>query len=116
MDTGEVLFILLGLGFAAVGVAALVFWILKIVEVAQLPEHQYQAAGTDKLPWVLVVVLAGVIGAIVWQLAKRKEVLAAAGWFPASPPGWYPEPGGQALRWWDGAQWTEHRHAPPGPA
>ena len=26
-------------------------------------------------------------------------------------PNWYPDPYGQAeLRWWDGAQWTEHTH------
>ena len=30
------------------------------------------------------------------------------------PAGWYPDPAGPApdgrpqLRWWDGAQWTEH--------
>ncbi|MER5443252.1 phospholipid scramblase-related protein [Streptomyces sp. NPDC002790] len=30
-----------------------------------------------------------------------------------TPAGWYPDPQGapQALRWWDGARWTEHTHA-----
>ncbi|MFN2582429.1 MAG: DUF2510 domain-containing protein [Candidatus Dormibacteria bacterium] len=28
-------------------------------------------------------------------------------------PGWYPEPGTGALRWWNGSMWTEHRQAPP---
>lgn len=24
--------------------------------------------------------------------------------------GWYPDPQGQGLRWWDGSTWTEHTH------
>ncbi|WP_425827309.1 phospholipid scramblase-related protein [Streptomyces fractus] len=34
------------------------------------------------------------------------------------PAGWYPDPQGtpQSLRWWDGAQWTEHTHAAPAQA
>ena len=29
----------------------------------------------------------------------------------STPPGWYDD-GHGALRWWDGAQWTEHTHVP----
>ncbi|MFJ8792566.1 phospholipid scramblase-related protein [Streptomyces sp. NPDC102462] len=35
-----------------------------------------------------------------------------------TPAGWYPDPHGapQTLRYWDGAQWTEHTHADQGGA
>jgi hypothetical protein len=26
-----------------------------------------------------------------------------------APPGWYPDPEGPLLRWWDGSRWTDHR-------
>lgn len=28
-------------------------------------------------------------------------------------PGWYPDPKGMGLRWWDGIRWTEATHEPP---
>src|ERR1700743_1817300 len=27
------------------------------------------------------------------------------------PAGWYDDPSGAGLRWWDGEQWTEHVHS-----
>ncbi len=103
-------------GFFALWAAGIVFWILKIVEVAQIPDAQYRAARTDKTTWVLVVVLVGVIGALIWQFAKREEVVAMRGYAPiaAAPPGWYPD-GAGALRWWDGTRWTGHHQAPMQP-
>jgi hypothetical protein len=101
------------LGFFGLAILGFVFWIVKIVEVAGIPDHQFRAAGTEKLTWILIVALAGWIGALIWQLAKRNDVLAMAGALPPPPPGWYPEPGTYGQRWWDGTRWTEHRHSPP---
>jgi hypothetical protein len=111
---------LLLLVFFGAMIAGLVFWIMKIVEVAQIPDPQYRAAGTDKTVWVLVVVLAGWIGALIWQFAKRDDVLRASfalgrPAFAAPPPGWYPEPGTGWFAYWDGLRWTGARQPPQQP-
>jgi hypothetical protein len=112
---GGALFAVFFVGFFALIVAGWIFWILKIIEIVRIPEHQFRAAGTEKLTWILVVALAGAIGALIWHFAKRADILAAASRIPSPPPGWYPEPGTARLRWWDGARWTEYGHgAPPG--
>lgn len=115
MDTVgfEAVFFVMFAFFGLLSVAGMVFWIVKIIEVARIPEHQYRAAGTEKLTWLLVVALAQAIGALIWHFARRSDVLAAAGRMPAPPPGWYPEGAGGGLRWWNGSAWTEYRHAPP---
>lgn len=87
-------------------VGAMVFWIYSLVEVARIPDYQYRAAGTDKLTWVLLVVLVQFIGAVIWRVAKRAEVQAQAGAVPPAPPGWYPDPATGAPRWWDGYRWS----------
>jgi hypothetical protein len=109
-----VVFPIFFLGFFGLAILGLVFWIMKIVEVAGLPDQQFKAAHTEKLTWILIIVLAGWIGALIWQLAKREEVLAMAGAVSNNPPpGWYADPGAPGLRWWDGTRWTDHRNAPP---
>jgi hypothetical protein len=108
--------------FFGLWVATFVFWIIRLVEVCRIPDHQYRAVGSEKVTWVLVLAIAGIIGALVWQFSRRSEVLAAAGLPPppvivVAPPGWYADPQGSgSYLWWDGARWTGHRSPPPPPA
>ena len=99
--------------FLAIWVAAVVYWIVVIVEVAKIPDLQFRAAGSEKIVWLLIVILLGIIGSLVWRFAKRDDVLRHAGVVPPPPPGWYPEAGSGTLRWWDGVRWTDVRHFPP---
>ena len=100
--------------FFGLWVFAIVFWIMKIVEIARIPEDQFRAAHSEKVSWILIVVLAGVIGAVIWQFAKRDAVLAAQRPMLPPPAGWYPDPGGGGMRWWDGNRWAESQNPPPG--
>jgi len=62
--------VLLWFLWLAVMIGAVVFWIVMIVDVIQrkFPKKD------DKTLWILIVVLAGVIGAIVYYfMVKRKE-------------------------------------------
>ena len=102
--------------FIALWIAAFVFWIVIIVEVARIPDMQFRAVGSEKLVWLLIVILGGIIGSLVWVFAKRGEVLRHAGVIPPPPPGWYPEGATGTLRWWDGVRWTDIRHFPPPPS
>jgi hypothetical protein len=108
----------IGIFFGFLGllyVGAFAWWIYTIVEVVRIPEPQYRVAGTDKTVWVIVVAVGGIIGAVAWLVAKRRDVLAAEGQVPPTPAGWYWLPDGSEMRWWNGSAWTEHVHRPPPP-
>ena len=126
-DVAFGLILVIWLVILAAMIPLFILWIVRLIEVIKLPETQYKNAGTEKLTWVLVLVLAGWIGTLVWQFGStRQRVLPASpavqwAMMPAqadggAPPGWYPDPQQPAmLRWWDGRVWTAHRQPPQPP-
>ena len=55
--------------FAALFIGLLVFWIWSLVDVLK---RDFKGEN-DKLVWVLVIVLAGVIGAIIYYFVGRAQ-------------------------------------------
>jgi hypothetical protein len=96
----------------AMAVGGTILWIVALVEILRIPDHEFRVARTEKVMWVLVVALASWIGALIWYFTVRRSVLAAAGQVPPPPPGWYPEPATGAWRWWDGRDWAGPPHTP----
>jgi hypothetical protein len=119
--------------FALVGIGGLVFWVIALVDCIRRPETVYRMAGTDKVTWVLIVLLVGWIGGLIYWFGTRArleeiERSGAAAYAPTyvaphpgyaagpptTPPGWYPDAQSGGLRWWDGQRWTEHVADRPG--
>ena len=66
----SILFLLIWLVFFVVIIGGIVFWIFMIVDVAkrEFPKPD------DKTLWILIVVLAGLIGSIIYYfMIKRKD-------------------------------------------
>ena len=55
-----------GLFFLPIGLFALAFWVWMIVDCAQ-----YETEGSTKIAWLLVILLAGVIGAPLYFFIRR---------------------------------------------
>lgn len=70
--------------FILLGIAGLALWIWAIVDVVRVPDDSMFKAG-NKLVWVLIVVLAGSVGAIIYLIVGRPAAGARAPERSASP-------------------------------
>jgi Phospholipase_D-nuclease N-terminal len=59
-------------GFWIVTLVALVFWIWALIDAIRVPDDSLYKGGT-KLIWVLVIVLASWIGALVYLVVGRPD-------------------------------------------
>ena len=67
--------------FILIGLVWLVFWIVEIVDVAR---REFKDSNT-KLLWLLVVVLAHGLGALIYYFAGKPQ-----GWLPGETPKYAP--------------------------
>ncbi len=91
-----------GGALVVVWVAFLALWIWALVDCIRVPDDRYFKSGT-KVIWVIVIVLLGFIGAIIYLLAGRPDAATRASSKtggdeadpplpPAVPPGSLPPP------------------------
>lgn len=83
----------------------------------RLGESSCVAKAEDRLATALGFMVAAALCAVlaIWFIRyvfQGQPAAMSRGQLPAQrpPQGWYPDPADATfLRWWDGAQWTEHR-------
>ena len=68
-------------GILVVGVllAATAFWIFTLVDSLQIPDHTWQAAGQNKLLWILLIVFLGFLGSILYMVIPRPSLKPISG-------------------------------------
>lgn len=84
MEAGLLILVVLflGLGFVAVSL----WWLIMLIEAVRIPDAQWDAARQNKLLQVLLMVVLGVIGTIIYQFTARPELKRVG-----PPPQAYPQ-------------------------
>jgi Phospholipase_D-nuclease N-terminal len=80
--------LLLIVPFVLLGIAGFVLWIMALVDAVGVPDDSMYRAG-NKVTWVLVIVLTGFIGAIIYYAVGRPSQAsrASAAFRPPAYPG-----------------------------
>jgi hypothetical protein len=59
------------------GLAAAVLWIWSLVDALCIPDRQWTGAGQSKVLWVLVIVLVGLLGSLLYLVIARPALSRA---------------------------------------
>ncbi len=68
---------LLAVIVVVIGVALIVWWLLVLIEALRTPSSQWAAAGQNQLVYIVLMVLLGVIGTIVYIAVARPQLRTA---------------------------------------
>lgn len=61
----------------AVVVVGFVLWLWSLVDALRIPDQSWNAAGQSKLVWVVVVILLGLLGSILYLAIPRRALTRA---------------------------------------
>ncbi len=68
------LFVLIAL---VIGLASLVLWVWALVDAVRRPTSEWDAAAQNQLLWVVVIVVTGAIGALIYLFVARPQLQRA---------------------------------------
>ena len=68
-----------GILVVGVGLAATAFWIFTLVDSLQFPDRTWQAAGPNKVLWLLLIVFLGILGSFLYMVIPRPSLKAISG-------------------------------------
>lgn len=63
--------------FALIALATTVVWILSLVDALRIDDQRWAAAGQNKLLWVLLIVLLGLLGSLLYAVMARPSLTRA---------------------------------------
>ena len=64
--------------FAMFGLGCTAFWIWSIVDATRTPDHVWTAAGQNKILWIVLIAVLGVVLSLVYVLWPRPELRRVA--------------------------------------
>jgi hypothetical protein len=78
-------FVIFMLFLLVIGVGSVALWVWGLVDAATRPEWVFQRAGSNKVMWIVLIAVLGVIAAIVYLLAVRPRLASVqqSSQFPA---------------------------------
>ena len=60
--------------FLVIGLALVAWWLVMLIEALRIPSAQWQARGENQLLYVLLMVLLGFVGTILYVVVPRPKL------------------------------------------
>lgn len=58
---------------------AAAIWIWSLVDALRIPDQRWSAAGENKILWVILIVVLGLLGSLLYVLMPRKKMGSPTG-------------------------------------